>query len=227
MGYLGSKAASGAYQAIISQMPPHDTYIETHLGGGAVMLKKPPAANSIGIDIDARTAKNFVFNHDLLPVSVINEDAVDYLEKFDFARAGRVLIYADPPYLLETRTSHARYKHEYTVDDHRRLIAALRDIPACVMISGYPSDLYDELLGDWRSIQFQVMTRGGPRTEQLWMNYPTGAAYSATFAGRDYIDRQRIRRKALRWASNYANLSANEQLAILSALLETHQTTGE
>ncbi|CAI1679267.1 Uncharacterised protein [Serratia liquefaciens] len=39
MGYLGSKAASGAYQAIISQMPPHDTYIETHLGGGAVMLR--------------------------------------------------------------------------------------------------------------------------------------------------------------------------------------------
>ena len=30
--YLGSKAASGAYQAIIAQMPPHDLYIETHLG---------------------------------------------------------------------------------------------------------------------------------------------------------------------------------------------------
>lgn len=227
MGYLGSKAASGAYQAIISQMPPHDTYIEAHLGGGAVMLKKPPAEHSIGIDIDADTVKSFVFNHDLPSVSVLNEDAVDYLEKFDFSRAGRVLIYADPPYLLETRTSQARYKHEYTVDDHRRLIAALRDIPAYVMISGYPSDLYDELLGDWRSIQFQVMTRGGPRTEQLWMSYPAETAYSATFAGRDYIDRQRIKRKALRWASNYSSLSANERLAILSALLETHQATGK
>lgn len=35
MGYLGSKAASVAYQKIIANMPPHDTYIETHLGGGA------------------------------------------------------------------------------------------------------------------------------------------------------------------------------------------------
>ncbi|HDL7396678.1 TPA: DNA adenine methylase [Yersinia enterocolitica] len=227
MGYLGSKAASGAYQAIISQMPPHNTYIETHLGGGAVMLRKPPAVNNIGIDIDIRAVKKFVFSHDLPHVSVFNKDAVDYLDHFDFTSAGRVLIYADPPYLLETRTSKNRYKHEYTVDDHRRLIAALRNVPASVMISGYPSDLYNELLGDWRSIQFQVMTRGGPRTEQLWMSYPAETAYSATFAGRDYIDRQRIKRKALRWASNYSSLSANERLAILSALLETHQATGK
>ena len=40
MSYLGSKAASGVYQKIIAEMPPHDTYIETHLGGGAVMLRK-------------------------------------------------------------------------------------------------------------------------------------------------------------------------------------------
>jgi len=24
-------------------MPPHDTYIETHLGGGTIMKHKPPA----------------------------------------------------------------------------------------------------------------------------------------------------------------------------------------
>jgi len=30
--------------------PPHDTYIETHLGGGAVMRNKPPARNNIAID---------------------------------------------------------------------------------------------------------------------------------------------------------------------------------
>lgn len=44
MSYLGSKAASGVYQKIIAEMPPHDTYIETHLGGGAVMLRKPRRA---------------------------------------------------------------------------------------------------------------------------------------------------------------------------------------
>lgn len=32
--YFGSKATSGLCQPIIALMPPHDTYIETHLGGG-------------------------------------------------------------------------------------------------------------------------------------------------------------------------------------------------
>lgn len=46
MSYLGSKAASGVYQKIIAEMPPHDTYIETHLGSGAVMFHKPHATGA-------------------------------------------------------------------------------------------------------------------------------------------------------------------------------------
>ena len=53
MGYFGSKATSGLCQLIISMMPPHSTYIETHLGGGAVMKRKPPAPRNVGIDRDA------------------------------------------------------------------------------------------------------------------------------------------------------------------------------
>ncbi|QOL13278.1 DNA adenine methylase [Dickeya dianthicola] len=225
MGYLGSKGASGAYQKIIAAMPPHDTYIEAHLGGGTVMLRKPPALRNVGIDIDDEALRNFSIGHSIgagcvQHVTLINDDAVEYLSEFDFANAGQVLIYADPPYLPETRTSHARYRYEYTVNQHRELIAVLRSVPAgvSVMISGYPSTLYDELLGDWRSITFQVMTRGGPRTEQLWMNYHEGAAYDATFAGENYIDRQRIKRKAARWADNYRAMPPAERLAIMSAL---------
>ncbi|PWC10920.1 DNA methylase [Brenneria roseae subsp. americana] len=224
MGYLGSKAASGAYQKIIANMPPHDTYIETHLGGGTVMLRKPPALRSICWDIDMITVEKFCqFNPDFLDsqeerLMIEVGDAVKLLRAVPFEKYGRTLIYADPPYLPETRTSRNRYRHEYSADDHRALIAILRSVPASVMISGYPSALYDELLHDWRSITFQVMTRGGPRTEQLWMNYPDGAAYSAAFAGRDYIDRQRIKRKAERWKTKYAALPPAERLAIMTAL---------
>lgn len=222
MGYLGSKAASGVYQAIISQMPPHDTYIETHLGGGAVMLRKPPALRNIGIDVDRETLKDFAFTHNLPHVSLVNRDAIDYLNFFDFSKAGRVLIYADPPYLPETRTSRARYRHEYTVDDHHRLIATLRSLPdnVAVMLSGYPSTLYDDLLHDWRSIEFQAMTRGGVRTEKLWMNYEPVAAYTSVYAGHNNIDRQRIKRKAERWAAKYRLLPPGERLAILTEMLK-------
>lgn len=219
MKYLGSKAASGAYQAIIAAMPAHDTYIETHLGSGAVMLRKPRAARSIGIDIDPETIAQLP---ELTGVEVENCDALEYLNEFDFESAGRTLIYADPPYLHSTRTSRKRYRFEYSDNDHRRLIATLRMVSCCgamVMISGYPSRLYDHLLADWRTTEFQVMTRGGPRTEKLWMNFETGSVHWVTFAGNDYIDRQRIKRKAERWKNKYLDLPPGERLCVLSVLL--------
>ncbi|HDG7817289.1 TPA: DNA adenine methylase [Klebsiella quasipneumoniae] len=220
MSYLGSKAASGVYQKIIAEMPPHDTYIETHLGGGAVMLRKPPAFRNIGIDIDVDALKEFAFTHQLAHINLVNRDAVDYLGAFDFASAGRVLVYADPPYLPETRTSRARYHHEYTVADHERLLSCLGSLPdnASVILSGYPSQLYDERLTGWRSKEFQAMTRGGVRTEKIWMNYPVGAAYSHAFAGKDYNDRYRIKRKAQRWKKKFAALPSAERMAIMVAL---------
>ena len=47
VGYFGSKATSGLCQPIIAMMPPHDTYIETHLGGGAIMRRKGVALTLI------------------------------------------------------------------------------------------------------------------------------------------------------------------------------------
>lgn len=220
MSYLGSKAASGACQAIVAQMPPHDTYIETHLGSGAVLRAKPPTPRSIGIDINPKVLTAFSQPDYAIELQAV--DAVLFLKNFYFASAGRVLIYADPPYLHETRTSKARYKHEYNVSDHRRLLAVLRTVPAMVMISGYPSKLYDALLADWRSIEFQAMTRGGVRTEKLWMNFKSNPGHWATFAGIDHTDRQRIKRKAARWARNYQALAPAERTAVLAALMETH-----
>ena len=139
MGYLGSKQASGAYQAIISQMPPHDLYIETHLGGGAVMRLKPPAARSIGIDLDQAALDSFSCSY---PVELVCADAHDFIAKIDYAGSGRVLLYADPPYLHSTR-GKSRYRYEYTDADHVELIRKLQSVPAHVIISRYPSALYD------------------------------------------------------------------------------------
>lgn len=88
------------------------------------------------------------------------------------------------------------------------------------MLSGYPSALYGAMLADWRVIEFQAMTRGGPRTECVWMNYPPSRAHWATFAGRNFVERQRIKRKAARWAARYRELPAGERVSILAALLE-------
>jgi len=40
-------------------MPPHDTYIETHLGGGAIMQRKALALRNIGVDLNRRALERF------------------------------------------------------------------------------------------------------------------------------------------------------------------------
>ena len=218
-GYFGNKGVMGAHQAIISQMPPHDTYIETHLGSGVIMRRKPPASfRSIGLEINVETCRAF---GQIPGAEIHNIDCVTFLEGFDFASAGRVLIYADPPYVLATRTSHHRYAFDYTDEDHLRLLATLKALPAnvSVIISGYPSDLYARELPDWRTIEFQVSTRGGPRTEKLWMNFEAGAVHWADCAGDGFTDRQRIKRKAASWAKRFREMPPGEQLAVLAAIL--------
>lgn len=218
MSYLGAKTGAGVYQAIISQFPPHDTYIEAFLGTGAIMKLKPPAQLSIGIDLNRSCIDAFDYAG-LENVELIHGDCVSTIANFDYARS-RTLIYADPPYLHETRTSRHRYKHEYTDDDHVRLLELLKTLPAAIVISGYPAGLYDELLKGWRTIEFQAMTRGGVRTEKLWMNFDH-VPHWHTYAGRNFTDRQRIKRKASRWADDFKTLNPSERLAILAELMST------
>jgi hypothetical protein len=225
MGYLGSKEGAGTFQTIIAQMPPHDTYIESHLGSGAIFRHKPLAARSILIDLDPATLADVgpiavKKKKDLLDglVETYCTDATAFLQNFDYRSAGRTLIYADPPYLWATRTSSHRYKHDYTHLDHVALLQTLAQVPASVILSGYPHPLYDSMLPGWRTLEFQAMTRGGPRTEKLWMNFAAGAVHWASFAGANRTQRQMIKRKAARWAVRFAKCPLPERLAILSAL---------
>ena len=221
--YLGAKNGSGVYQAIINLMPPHDTYIEPFLGTGAVMRRKAPAARSIGLDknqscIDNFDFKGLVSNGYAVP-ELLLADAFDYLANFEYSKAGKTLIYADPPYMHSTRTSKARYEHELTDQQHLELLQILQAVPASVILSGYRNDLYDTQLAGWWSMDFQAMTRGGVRTETVWCNFEPGEIHYHTYAGKNSTDRQRIQRKAARWAKNFAALPQPEKQAVLAALL--------
>jgi DNA adenine methylase len=108
-------------------------------------------------------------------VSLESVPAVELLPLFDDPKA---LIYLDPPYVPETRTNGAReaagyrnYAHEMSIEDHRELLGRARASRAMVLISGYASSLYDEMLAGWtlRTIGARSM-RNLPRTECLWLN---------------------------------------------------------
>lgn len=84
------------------------------------------------------------------------------------------LLYVDPPYLASTRRA-GRYTFEMGAEaDHRALADALHRCKAKVMLSGYPSPLYDELYGDWNEEAILARSDNAverERTEVVWMNY--------------------------------------------------------
>jgi len=212
--YFGSKATSGLCQPIIAMMPPHDTYIETHLGGGAIMRRKPPALRSIAIDLDQKTLAAFDCDY---PVEKVHGCAHRFLSTYDYR--GRELVYCDPPYLHHTRTSGRRYRFDYEEQDHVELLELLERLPCSVILSGYPSSLYDELLPDWRTLELQVMNQDGVRTEKLWFNFTPDRVHWPRYAGKNFADRQRIKRKAENWAKRYQALPPAERLAVLSSMM--------
>jgi DNA adenine methylase len=87
------------------------------------------------------------------------------------------LIYADPPYLCETRSSPDVYACEMTEADHRELLEALKGCKGKVLLSGYASALYDRELVGWARHPFDIANHaaGGEEkrrmTEVVWCNF--------------------------------------------------------
>lgn len=101
-------------------------------------------------------------------VQIENQPALDVIRKFNH---DNVLIYADPPYLLNTRGGK-QYRHEMTEQDHMELLDALKQHKGSVILSGYPSEMYDRELEGWNRITRKAYNQNADqRTEVLWCNF--------------------------------------------------------
>ena len=118
-----------------------------------------------------------------------------------------------------TRTAARRYRFDYEEQDHVELLELLKGLPCQVMLSGYPSALYDGLLEGWRSLEVQVMNQGGVRTEKLWFNFTVDRVHWASYAGKNFTHRQQIKRKSANWARRYEALPQAQRLAVLAAMM--------
>ena len=178
------------------------------------MQRKPPALRNIAIDLDPKPLEVFECDY---PVEKIHGCAHQFLSTY--AYRGRELVYCDPPYLHHTRSSTRRYRFDYEEQDHIELLEILKSLPCSVILSGYPSNIYDELLTDWGTLELQVMNRGGVRTEKLWFNFTPDRVHWCRYAGKNFTDRQRIKRKAESWGRRYQALPRAERLAVLSSIM--------
>lgn len=217
MRYPGGKGR--LWQDIVSLMPPHDTYIETHLGGGAVMRNKHPARTSIGVDIDQRVIRA-ASTWDVPGLTLYNADAVAFLADYPFE--GGELVYADPPYVAATKKNRRYYHYEYSDADHCKLLDALRKLDCRVMISGYSSALYEQELQGWETKELVNVSHAGLRQERIWANFEfSHDLHDYGPIGGNFRERERIRRKASRWVHKLAQLPDLERHAILAALVQS------
>lgn len=115
----------------------------------------------------------------LAGVSLECRPALDIIARF--GRHPEVLLYVDPPYLQSARSGRTwgnQYQHELRTEaEHRDLAAALLGCRAAVVLSGYPSALYDELYAGWHTVALPAFTGNGrdgarDRSEVLWSNRP-------------------------------------------------------
>lgn len=97
-------------------------------------------------------------------VQIENRSAMEIIQS---AVAPGVLLYCDPPYL----GFEGQYLTEMSEDDHRCLLAHLKEHSGPVVLSGYLNDLYATELDGWLMSSHENRALNTvSRTEVLWIN---------------------------------------------------------
>jgi DNA adenine methylase len=99
-----------------------------------------------------------------------NRPALEIIRQQD---SPETLFYCDPPYVHSTRTTirwpsdnDKCYAHEMKDVDHEELAETLHQVKGMVVLSGYHSELYDRLFGDWMYYEKECVADGAKwRTE--------------------------------------------------------------
>lgn len=114
-------------------------------------------------------------------VVIESADALAVVAKFD---SPGTLFYVDPPYVLSTRHAGAAsrvYRHELDDQQHAALAERLHAVRGMVVLSGYPSALYERLYARWERVETRTTCAAGVygsrfRTEVLWLSPSASAA---------------------------------------------------
>ena len=93
-------------------------------------------------------------------VCIENRDALYVIDHYD---TPQTLHYVDPPYVHSSRRWKAArgYKHEMAYERHRVLAEVLNRVAGMVLLSGYPSTLYDEVYAGWERHEHKGTTEKG------------------------------------------------------------------
>lgn len=217
----GSKfciSISGVWQKIISEIPKCSLFIDAMCGSGLI----GSLVNDCQVifnDINEAVIKKIKSANDFCLYT--SEDYRKIIQRYDNGNRERVF-YFDPPYLFETRSYQLPiYKFEWDATDHKKFLSIITKMKSCVMVSHFTCKLYDTSLKNWRKINYPTMTRAGQRIETLYMNFKQPVLLQCfQHVGKDYIDRQRLKRKISALLSRFDKYDPQERAAVLSSIID-------
>ena len=101
-------------------------------------------------------------------VQIENRSALELIQRFNYKN---VLLYCDPPYMLDTRYGK-QYRYEMDDKEHEALLDVLLKHKGYVIISGYDTGLYNSMLAGWNKYETTAYSQvGSKKREVLWINY--------------------------------------------------------
>ena len=104
-------------------------------------------------------------------VQIENAPAIEVIQRYD---TPDTFFYLDPPYVHSSRGDASAYGYEMTDADHRELAVCLNQIRGRAVISGYRTELYDELYPGWHRVDAEERrchSVGTARQESAWINF--------------------------------------------------------
>lgn len=160
-------------------------YVWSWQGRGRAGVKEPGGWRFMSRDTRGKTPVDDWTNNEhlwsvvkrLRHVQIESDDALAVVRRYD---TSDTLFYVDPPYVQSERGDRwktAAYALEYSDDDHAQLAGVLNDVQGYVALSGYNSQIYNDLYSSWQRVEKDAATDNMHRntTECLWLSPRTWA----------------------------------------------------
>lgn len=106
-------------------------------------------------------------------VIIENRPAITVIDNHD---GDDTCFFVDPPYMHSTRKMghSACYNHEMSDSDHELLLQKLLSCDGYIVLSGYDTELYNDVLSNWNKFHKKARISAGKgtgvRSEYVWLN---------------------------------------------------------
>lgn len=216
---VGNKNIPGVLEFLVNRLPKSERYFSLFFGSGG--LETSVYTAEIPWICSEANIKNHAYAKDTY-ASIIAMDYKDLLENTTLT--SNDFVFADPPYLIETRRNGRLYygAQEWSDPDHLFFLEYMKACKAMVMITHPICAMYENALEGWHKEPFDYRGHQGMVNDCLWRNYDHKAMQLHNYGalGEGFVERQAIKRQRKNIVRKFEKLDPHIRWALIDALKE-------